>query len=316
MARTRTLALAAAVAVLIGACGAGTGSPRPGALAVTATTTQVADLVRAVGGRAVDVHQILQPNSDPHEYEVRPGDVKAIAESRLVFASGGDVDAWLADATRAAGAPGRVVRLIDHVRTLRTGHGDLDPHWWQDPRNGVRAVAAVRDALAAARPADAAGFRRRAAAYTRRLERLDGAIARCWARVAPQRRRLVTTHDALGYYAHRYGITLVGAVIPSLSTAGAPSAGGLAALIDAIRRERVRAIFAESSVNPKVEQAIARETGAVVGRPLWADSLGPAGSDGATYLASLASNTRAMVGGLTGGAVACRLPSGVARGAR
>jgi ABC-type Zn uptake system ZnuABC Zn-binding protein ZnuA len=312
MARTWMLVLAGALAVLIGGCGADADSPRPGALAVTATTTQVADLVRNVGGQDVDVHQILEPNSDPHEYEVRPGDVKAVAESRLVIASGGDVDGWLGDATDAAGAQDRVVELIDHVRT-RSGseagqRGDLDPHWWQDPRDGVRAVAAIRDALVAADPADAAGFRRRAAAYSRRIQRLDGAIARCWSRVPPQRRRLVTTHDALGYYAHRYGITVVGAVIPSLSTAGAPSAGGLAKLVDAIRRERVKAIFAESSVNPKVEQAIAQETGAVVGRPLWADSLGPAGSDGATYLASLASNTRALVSGLTGGAVACRLP--------
>jgi ABC-type Zn uptake system ZnuABC Zn-binding protein ZnuA len=301
-----------AVAALLGGCGAGTGASRPGTLAVTATTTQVADLVRAVGGPSVDVHQILQPNSDPHEYEVRPGDVRAIAESKLVIASGGDVDAWLGEATDAAGAAARVTTLIDHVRT-QTGseagqRGDTDPHWWQDPRNGVRAVAAIRDALTAADPRHAPGFRRRATAYTRRVERLDRAIASCWKRVAPAQRRLVTTHDALGYYAHRYGIQVIGAVIPSLSTAGAPSAGGLARLVAAIRYAHVKAIFAERSVNAKVEQAIASETGAVVGRPLWADSLGPAGSDGATYLASLASNTRALVGGLTGGAVACRLP--------
>jgi ABC-type Zn uptake system ZnuABC Zn-binding protein ZnuA len=311
MARIRTGALLVALIALLAGCGASSGGSSPGALPVAATTTQVADLVRNVGGRDVEVHQILQPNSDPHEYEVRPGDVRAIAASKVVIASGGDVDAWLGDATDAAGAKDRVTTLIDHVRrqdgTQAGQRGELDPHWWQDPRNGVRAVAAIRDALTAADPRDAAGFRRRAAAYTRRIERLDGAIARCWSRVPPQRRRLVTTHDALGYYAHRYGITVVGAVIPSLSTAGAPSAGGLAKLVDAIRTERVRAIFAESSVNPKVEQAIAQETGAVVGRPLWADSLGPAGSDGATYLASLASNTRALVGGLTGGAVACRL---------
>jgi ABC-type Zn uptake system ZnuABC Zn-binding protein ZnuA len=311
MARIRTGALLVALIALLAGCGASSGGSSPGALPVAATTTQVADLVRNVGGRDVEVHQILQPNSDPHEYEVRPGDVRAIAASKVVIASGGDVDAWLGDATDAAGAKDRVTTLIDHVRrqdgTQAGRRGELDPHWWQDPRNGVRAVAAIRDALTAADPRDAAGFRRRAAAYTRRIERLDGAIARCWSRVPPQRRRLVTTHDALGYYAHRYGITVVGAVIPSLSTAGAPSAGGLAKLVDAIRTERVRAIFAESSVNPKVEQAIAQETGAVVGRPLWADSLGPAGSDGATYLASLASNTRALVGGLTGGAVACRL---------
>src|SRR4051794_4087990 len=276
MARTWMLVLAGALAVLIGGCGADADSPRPGALAVTVTTTQVADLVHNVGGQDVDVHQILEPNSDPHEYEVRPGDVKAVAESRLVIASGRDVDGWLGDATAAAGAQDRVVELIDHVRT-RSGseagqRGDLDPHWWQAPRDGVRAVAAIRDALVAADPADAAGFRRRAAAYSRRIQRLDGAIARCWSRVPPQRRRLVTTHDALGYYAHRYGITVVGAVIPSLSTAGAPSAGGLARLVDALPPGRAKADFAPSSGQPKGGQGIAQGTGARVGRPPWAGS--------------------------------------------
>jgi ABC-type Zn uptake system ZnuABC Zn-binding protein ZnuA len=297
--------LIAVLALVAAGCGAGRAPAGDAALTVTATTTQVADLARAVGGGRVDVRQILRPNTDPHEYEVRPSDVEAIAASRLVLASGGDVDAWLASASDAAGSRARVVELIDHVRARRAAGGELDPHWWQDPRNGIRAVAAVRDALAAADPGGAAGYRRRARAYTGRLARLDRSIAACWARVPARERRLVTTHDALGYYAHRYGITVVGAVIPSLSTAGSASAGQLAALVAAIRREHVRAIFAESSVNPKVEQAIARETGAVVGRSLWADSLGPAGSDGATYPASLAANTRALVDGLTGGRVRC-----------
>jgi ABC-type Zn uptake system ZnuABC Zn-binding protein ZnuA len=312
MARIRTGALLVALIALLAGCGASSGGSSPGALPVAATTTQVADLVRNVGGRDVEVHQILQPNSDPHEYEVRPGDVRAIAASKVVIASGGDVDAWLGDATDAAGAKDRVTTLIDHVRrqdgTQAGQRGELDPHWWQDPRNGVRAVAAIRDALTAADPRDAAGFRRRAAAYTRRIERLDGAIARCWSRVPPQRRRLVTTHDALGYYAKRYGIEVIGTVIPSLSTAGQPSSGELAALVRAIRSRHVHAVFAEQSVNPKVEAAIAAESGARVGAPLWADALGPPGSSGATYAASIAANTRALVDGLTAGRRTCALP--------
>jgi ABC-type Zn uptake system ZnuABC Zn-binding protein ZnuA len=299
---------AAALAVLaLAGCAADRSAARAGtALTVTATTTQVADMARHVGGTRVDVRQILQPNSDPHDYEVRPSDVDAIAASRIVFASGGDADAWLATATDAAGGHARVVSLIGHVRPRQDADG-LDPHWWQDPRNGVRAVDAIRDALAAADPAGAAGYRRRAAAYDARLAALDGAIARCWARVPAERRQLVTTHDALGYYARRYGLRVVGAVIPSLSTAGSASAGQVAALVREIRRRHVPAIFAESSVNPKIEHAIAQEAGAVVGPPLWADSLGPPGSDGATYLASLAANTRAMTGALTRGRVRCGL---------
>ena len=119
-------------------------------------------------------------------------------------------------------------------------------------------------------------------------------------------RAIVTTHDSLGYYARRYGLRVVGAVIPARSTVAQPSAGETAELIATIRRERVRAVFAESSVNPKVEAAIARDAGARVGRPLWADTLGPAGSDGATYVDSIAANTAALVDGMTGGAERCR----------
>ena len=127
-------------------------------------------------------------------------------------------------------------------------------------------------------------------------------------RLPPQQRKLVTTHDSLGYYARRYGLEVIGAVIPSRSTLAQPSAGELTQLVQTIRDAGVKAIFAESSVNPKVEQAVADEAGARIGRALWADSLGPRGSDGATYLGSVAANTRAIVDGLSGGAVRCDLP--------
>jgi ABC-type Zn uptake system ZnuABC Zn-binding protein ZnuA len=187
--------------------------------------------------------------------------------------------------------------------------GEVDPHWWQDPRNAIRAATAVRVALEQADPVGAPGYRTRAQALDRRLRALDAAVETCLEQIPPDGRKLVTTHDGLGYYAARYGLDVVGAVIPSLSTRGQPSAGDTAALIDTIRRERVQAIFAESSLDPKVERAIARETGARLGRPLWADTLGPAESDGATYMGAIASNTRAIADGLSGGAVACRLPA-------
>jgi ABC-type Zn uptake system ZnuABC Zn-binding protein ZnuA len=307
----RRLGLAAVAAVLpaaLAACGGG-GAAASGheRLAVVATTTQAADLVAGVGGDRVAVTPLLAPNSDPHAYEVRPDDVRAIARARLVVRSGGDLDAWLQDAIDASGTQARGLTLIEHVAVRRQGAA-VDPHWWQDPRNAERAVAAIRDALGGADPAGAATYRARAKDLTRRIAALDGAVARCLGRVPAARRRLVTTHDALGYYARRSGIQVIGAVIPSLSTAGQPSAGETAALVRAIRRARVSAIFAESSVNPKVEQAIAAEAGARIGRPLWADTLGPPGSGGDTYLRSIASNTRALVDGFTAGRQTCRLP--------
>jgi zinc/manganese transport system substrate-binding protein len=280
---------------------------RPGRIDVVATTTQAADLVRNVAGAHADVVGLLSPNADPHDYELRPHDMKALTRARLVVRSGGDVDAWLGDAVAGAGSGAPTLDLIRHVAQRRTGAA-LDPHWWQDPRDAVRAVAAIRDALARTDPAHAAAYRTAAARYTARLTDLDRAAARCWAGVPEAERVLVTTHDALGYYARRYGLRVVGAVIPSLSTAGQPSAGELAALVRTIRARHVHAVFAEESVNPKVEEAIAADSGARVGAPLWADALGPRGSSGATYASSIAANTRALVSGLTAGRRTCELP--------
>jgi zinc/manganese transport system substrate-binding protein len=284
----RWLPLALLLLALAG-CGADGDARADGRIQVVATTTQAADFVRNVGGAHVAVTQILAPNTDPHDYEVRPHDLGALAGADLVVRSGGDVDGWLDEAIDGSGTHAAVLTLSDGMR-LR---GD-DPHWWQDPRNALIAVREIEHAL-----------HLRAAAYERRLERLDREVAACIDKVPPAQRTLVTTHDALGYYAARYGIDVVGTVIPSLSTEAQPSAGDTAELIRTIEATGVKAIFAESSVNPKVEAAIARETGAKVGRPLWADSLGPEGSDGATYVQSIESNTQAMVDGFTGGAETC-----------
>ena len=268
--------------------------------AVVATTTQVADLTRAVAGNRIPVKQILQPNADPHESEPRPSDAAAIAGAKLVIRSGGDVDGWLKGVIDQAGGEPRVVTLVDSVQ--RRGS---DPHWWQDPRNAIEAVAVIRDALIKADPKDAAGYRARAAAYTAKLRKLDNGIAACVAKLPPSRRKLVTSHDALGYYAARYGFQVVGAAIPSLSTQAQPSGRQTQRLVDQIKRLHVAAIFPESSLNPKLEKAIASDAGAHTGGGLWADTLGPAGSSGATYTAALAANTRTIVKALSSGKVNC-----------
>lgn len=280
-----------ALTLLAAGCGAEARASR-GRPVVVATTTQAADLARNVAGGRAQVVGLLAPNTDPHEYEVRPRDVKALEGASLVLRSGGDVDDWLKSAIDASGTHAPVLTLLDHVHDEGS-----DPHWWQDPRNAQRAVAAITDALVTVDPAGAPAYRAAAARYERRLRNLDRAVAACLGPVPAARRKLVTTHDALGYYARRYGIQVVGTIIPSLSTEAQPSAGDTAALIATIRRTGVKAIYVESSVNPKLAAAIAHETGATIGRPLWADSLGPPGSDGATYLKSIAANTDAIAQG-------------------
>ena len=297
-------ALFLCTALGLASCGGGSGSSGDGRVVVVGTTTQVGDLLREVAGRRADVRQILRPNSDPHEYEPRPSDVKGLTEAKLVVRSGGEVDDWLDDLVDSAGSDAPVLTLIDGVRTRRAGD-DVDPHWWQDPRNAELAVAAIRDRLAEVDPGGAAVYRRNAARYLARLRRLDARTAACIQRIPAAGRKLVTTHDALGYYADRYGLEVIGAVLPSLSTQAQPSARDIQELVDQIESAGVKAIYPESSINPELERAVARESGATVGSSLWADSLGPEGSSGATYVGSIAANTRAIVDGLTDGAVTC-----------
>jgi zinc/manganese transport system substrate-binding protein len=288
-------ALLFALLPVLAACGSGAGGGSDGPT-VVATTTQLADMARNIAPEA-HVTALLSPNTDPHGYEVRPDDVKALASADIVLRSGGEVDAWLDGALESAG--------VDEQDVVDAGaaagmEGD-DPHWWQDPRRAEKASVAIGKAFARA------GLPENSAAYVRRLQTLDADVKRCIDRVPVAQRKLVTSHDALGYYARRYGIEVIGTVIPALTTAAQPSAGDVTKLVATIKRAGVKTIFAESSVNPKVEKAIARETGARIGKALWADSLGPKGSDGATYVESIAANTAALVDGFSGGVVNCRV---------
>jgi zinc/manganese transport system substrate-binding protein len=300
----RLAASASALLVLAGLVVAGCGddSGSGDGRSVVATTTQVADLVHQVGGERVSVDGMLRPGGDPHDYEPRPSDVAAVARADVVFRSGGEVDEWLDDVIGNAGGDAEVVSLIDSVTRL-----DDDPHWWQDPRNAVRAVETIRARLSRLDPGGERAYRRNAERVERELRRLDSRIAGCMDRLPPSKRKIVTTHDALGYFARRYGVEVVGAVIPSLSTQAQASAGDVQSLVEQIRRERVEAVFPESSVNPDIERAIAREAGARIGDSLYADSLGPAGSPGETYEGTLAADAGALVRGMSGGRVDCRL---------
>jgi ABC-type Zn uptake system ZnuABC Zn-binding protein ZnuA/ABC-type Mn2+/Zn2+ transport system permease subunit len=304
-------ALAAACAVLAGCTHVGGSSGNR--LSVVATTTQIADFARNVGGDDVDVHQILQPNTDPHEYEPRPADVTGTAGANVVFESGDELDTWMDQVVSESGTDGQVVDLSTHLPVTVPGETSgpeasrYDPHWWHDPVNAEAAVREIRDAMIAADPSRRDGFERRAEAYLKQLRTLDAGIKRCFAAVPPNQRRLVTDHDAFNYFAKRYGIQVVGAVIPSQTTEAQTSAGDISQLAEEVRREHVRAIFPESSLNPDVAHSLAKQTGAISDLTLYGDTLGPAGSAGATYLMMEEANADAMVRGFTGGQRGCRI---------
>ena len=287
------LAAAVLIAALAVGCGDddedGSGGQRA---SVIATTPHVADMVRQVAGDGAEVQSLLPRGADPHGFEPRPSDVRELSRADLVVRSGGEIDHWLEDVLESAGGDVRVMTLLDSVRRL----GE-DPHWWQDPRNGIAAAGAIERALTDADGPGREGYASRARRYEEQLRRLDRSIAGCVTRIAPTQRKLVTTHDALGYYARRYGFEVIGALIPSLSSRAQPSGRDVERLVDQIEREGVKAIFPESALNSRLEGAVARESGAEVGGTLYADSLPPSGS----YVNSLRLNTETIVEGLTGG---------------
>jgi zinc/manganese transport system substrate-binding protein len=311
----RPAVAAAGATVALALLGAGCGSSSSGAdgqLHVVATTTQIGDWVRQVGGDAVVVDQILQPNTDPHEYEPRPSDVAAAASAKLVFANGDNLDSWIDQIVSDSGSDATVVDLGAEVPERLPGESSgaeasrFDPHWWHDPRNAEAAVREIERKLAAADPPRRRQFERNADSYLARLRRLDAGIARCIASVPPAKRKLVTDHDAFGYFAQRYGIDVVGAVIPSQTTQAQPSAKDVGELAAVIEREGVEAVFPESSLSAKVAAAIATQTGASADYTLYGDTLGPEGSAGATYLGMEAANADSMVRGFSAGRHGCR----------
>lgn len=301
--RAATAAAMLVALALVGAGCGGSGGGDDGKVVAVATTTQVGDFVREVGGEAVAVEQLLQPNSDPHDYEPRPSDVQAVAEADVIYASGDDLDEWIGEVAADSGTDAEVVDL-GAVTPIRLPD---DPHWWHDPRNAEAAVAEVERTLAQVDPSQEKKFAANAAAYEKELKALDSGIAACIDSVPAGERKLVTDHDAFDYFANRYGIEVVGAVIPSQTTQAQPSAQELSELADTIEAENVKAIFPESSLSSKVAEAVAAQTGVSAEYTLYGDTLGPEGSDGATYLGMEEANADAVVRGFTGGKRGCSL---------
>ena len=269
-------------------------------LRVVATTTQVADFARNLGGDRIQVTSLLKPNLDAHDFEPSPADVEAIARADLVVENGAGLESWLHDTITNSGFDGPLVDTSQGVR-LRMVGGAIDPHIWQNPRNAEVMVANIDRAFAAADPADARVFRANLAAYTKQLQTLDAEVQRQIDSLA--NKKLVTNHDAFGYYIDRYGLQFVGSIIPSFDTSAELSGRDIRDLVAKIKATGVRAVFSETSLPPRTAETIAREAGVKVVEgqdALYGDSLGPPGSDGDTYLKMLRHNTVTIVHNLSG----------------
>lgn len=289
------LVLLAATAVACGDDGRGGSSNPQAALQVVATTTVVADFARVIGGDRVGVYGVLKPNVDAHDYEPSPADLNAMKRAKVIVTNGVGLEEWLEDTIDSSGTTATVVDASKGV-TLREGgrehaDGEHDPHIWHDPKNAKVMVADIATAFAAADPTGAAVYERNLAAYTAELDALDAELARTFGALA--NKKLVTNHDAFGYLVDAYGLEFVGSIIPSFDTSAELSAADLKKLVAAIRAEGVKAVFSESSLPAKTAKTIASEAGVQVvagDGALYGDGLGPADSDGGTYLKMMRHN--------------------------
>lgn len=305
MRRALLPSLLIALPLALAACGASeeTGSGGAGRLTVVATTTQVADFARNVAGDDADVVQLLKPNVDPHDFEPSPKDVHDLARADVLVENGVGLEhGWLDSAVQAAGFKGTQVDTSKGV-AVRGEAGDEhgDPHIWHDPRNAVIMVGNIRDALVAADPAHAPDFQANAAAYVAKLTALDADIQAQISSLPADDRKLVTNHDAFGYYVDRYGLTFVGSIIPSFDTSAALSGTQLNDLVAEIKATGTKAIFSESSLPGSTAETLGREAGVKVEAgedSLYGDTLGPPGSAGATYLEMEEHNTTTIVAAL------------------
>jgi len=259
---------------LLAACSGAAPAPTTNGLRVVATTTVLADMVEQVGGKDVDVVSIVPKGGVVETFDPSPRDIAAISEADLVVMNGLGLDNWLERVVDSAAPDVPVVRLGEDLPgTAYIGEGSgTNPHLWLDVSNGVRYAERIRDALVTADPARADAFRVGGDAYVARLQELDGWVREQVATIPPENRKLVSFHEAFPYFAHAYGLEVVGSVVgvPGQD----PSAGEIAALVDAIRASGARAVFTEAGFNPALAQSIATEAGVSVESGLYNDSLG------------------------------------------
>ncbi len=295
LSRRNTLwALGASIALF------GTASQAAEPIPVMASFSILGDLVRAVGGERVAVTTLVGPNEDAHVFEPKPAHARALLQSRLLVVNGLGFEPWADKLARSAQYQGTTAVASQGVkgRTLRdeNGHTETDPHAWQDPNNGVRYVRNIAAALGRLDPAGAALYQRNSEAYVQQLLALDAWAQAQFAALPPAKRKVITSHDAFGYFAAHYGLQF--SAPQGMSTDAEPSAKAVARLIRQIKRENIHAVFLENMGNPKLMEQLSKDAGVELGASLYADALSAPGQPGATYLQMLRYNVTQLVAGM------------------
>jgi zinc/manganese transport system substrate-binding protein len=264
-------------------------------LTVVASFSILGDFARAVGGDRVDVTTLVGPNADVHVYTPAPADAKTIAGAKLVIVNGLGLEGWLPRLVQSAGGKATIVVATTGIAPLKRG-AEADPHAWQSVSNAKIYVANIRDALVAASPADAAAFRANAERYLAELDALDAEVRAAVAKIPPERRKVISTHDAFGYFAEAYGIAFIAPL--GVSTETEPSARDIAEIIGQIKKAKIPAVFLENMSDDRLIGRIAAESGAKVGGTLFSDALTGENGDAPTYIAMVKHNIRALTSAL------------------
>lgn len=278
------------------------------------------DITNEVGGSDVTVQTLVGADGDAHGFEPSAADSRKLAGAQVLVVNGLGFEPWLEKLSKASGFKGLLVAASDGitVRKFAEGeshddhdhdhdhghdhgqeghnHGPLDPHAWQDLRNGVIYARNIGQALAKVDPANAAKYQQRTDAYVAKLEALQAKTVQTFAAIPQARRKVVSSHDAFGYFGQAYGVTFI--PVAGLSTMSEPSAAGFAAVVKQVHDEKVPAIFIENIGNSKLAEQLARETGAKVGGTLYSDALSKPGQPGATYLGMFEWNVQQLASAL------------------
>ncbi|MBF0124216.1 MAG: metal ABC transporter substrate-binding protein [Magnetococcales bacterium] len=246
-------------------------------LPVVASFSILGDMVRVVGGDRVTVTTLVGPDSSVHAYAPTPRDIQNVAQARLLVVNGLGFEGWMERLVQASGFKGHLVTGSAGIKPL-----DHDPHAWQDLNNGMIYAANISRALADVDPQHATHYQRAGEAYMATMSRLDAEIRQRLAALSPQRRKVITSHDAFGYFAVAYGVTFLSPL--GGGSEGEVTATNLARMIRQVRHEGVKALFVENISDPRLAQRIAQETGAKIGGKLYSDALSAADGPAATYL--------------------------------
>lgn len=297
----------------------------PSKTKVVATFSILGDLVREVGGERIDLTVLVGPNGDAHVYSPSPADARNLAEAKVIFVNGLKFEGWIDRLVQASGTKATVVEAAAEVKPLEMEddghghghahghahghghghghadehdekhaheHGGLDPHAWQDVANAKLYVAAIRDGLAAADPAGKEVYAANAEGYLARLDALEAEVKAAVEAIPRNRRKVITSHDAFGYFARAYGLTFIAP--QGVSTDAEASARDVGRIIRQIKRDKIPAVFLENVTDPRLVERIAKETGAKIGGRLYSDALSDENGAAGTYIAMMQHNIKAL----------------------